>query len=133
MRQQIGPAKNYCRCLGTVLILVPGVWEERLTTRVCEEPNIEDCYIAVASRDALERRDMRLWCSASLVNGSRFFSLEAVISRTSPGGRPSTESPEPKRASRADHGWMARAAQDPGVSAAEKRTLDLITDHSMIP
>ena len=47
---------------GTVLILVPSVWEERLTTRFCEERNIRDCYVAVESRDALERRDLRLWC-----------------------------------------------------------------------
>ena len=76
---------------------------------------------------------MRLWCSASWVNGSRIFSLEAVISRTSPGGRPSPESPERKRASLADHGRMARAASAFGVSPSEKRTLDLITDHPMIP
>ena len=39
--------------------------------------------------------------------GSSFFSLEAVVSRVSPGGGPRTQSPERKRA------------------------LDLITDHPM--
>ena len=38
----------------TVLILVPSVWEERLTTRFCNDRHIRDCYVAVESRDALE-------------------------------------------------------------------------------
>ncbi len=49
---------DYSRRPGTVLILVPSVWEERLTTRFCEDRNIRDCYVAVESRDALERRDL---------------------------------------------------------------------------
>ena len=75
---------DYSRRPDTVLILVPSVWEERLTTRFCEDRNIRDCYVAVESRDALERSDLRLWCSTSWVFGSRFFSLEGVTSRTSP-------------------------------------------------
>ena len=47
---------DYSRRPGAVLILVPSVWEERLTTRFCDDRNIDDCYIAVESRDALERR-----------------------------------------------------------------------------
>ena len=50
---------DYSRRPGTVLILTPSVWEERLTTRFCEDRNIRDCYVAVESRDALERRDRR--------------------------------------------------------------------------
>ena len=61
---------DYSRRPGTVLILVPSVWEERLTTRFCEDRNIRDCYVAVESRDALERRDLRLWCCTSWVIGS---------------------------------------------------------------
>ena len=102
---------NHSRRPGTVLILVPSVWEERLTARFCEDRNIRDCYVAVESRDALERRDLRLWCCTSWVIGSRFFSLEGVTSRASPG----------------------RAAPAFGVSPSEKRTLDPITDHPMIP
>ena len=71
---------DYTRRPGTVLILVPSVWEERLTTRFCEERNIRDCYVAVESRDALARRDLRLWCSTSWVIGSRLFSLKGGIS-----------------------------------------------------
>ena len=67
---------DYTRRPDTVLILVPSVWEERLTTRFCEERNIRDCYVGVESRDALERRDLRLCCCTSWVIGSRFFSTE---------------------------------------------------------
>ena len=56
---------DYSRRPGTVLILVPSVWEERLTARFCEDRNIHDCYVAVESRDALARRDLRLWCCTS--------------------------------------------------------------------
>ena len=124
---------DYERRPDTILILVPSVWEERLTTRFCEERNIRDCYVAVESRDALERRDLRPWCCTSWVIGSSFFSLEGVISRSSPGGGPRTQSPERKRASIPNPGRMAQAAPAFGVSPSEKRTLDLITDHPMIP
>ena len=51
---------DYPRRPRAVLILTPSVWEERLTTRFCENRNLRDSYIAVESRDALERRDLRL-------------------------------------------------------------------------
>ena len=124
---------DYTRRPDTVLILVPSVWEERLTTRFCEERNIRDCYVAVESKDALERRDLRLWCCTSWVIGSSFFSLKGVVSRSSPGGGPRTQSPERKRASLPRPERMAQAAPTFGLSPAEKRTLDLITDHPMVP
>ncbi len=124
---------DYSRRPGTILILVPSVWEERLTTRFCEERNIRDCYVAVESRDALERRDLRLWCCTSWVIGSRFFSLKGVVSRASTGGAPHTASPERKRASIPNPERMVQAAPAFGVSPSGKRTLDLITDHPMIP
>ena len=124
---------DYTRRPDTILILGPSVWEERLTTRFCEDRNIRDCYVAVESRDALERRDLRLWCCTSWVIGSRFFSLEAVSARASPGGGPRTESPERKRASLPRPERMAQAAPAFGVSPSEERTLDLIIDHPMIP
>ena len=124
---------DYSRRPGAVLILVPSVWEERLTTRFCEKRNIQDYYVAVESGDALERRDIRLWCSTSWVIGNRFFSLKAVVSRNSPGGGLRTLSPERKRASIPNPERMAQAAPAFGVSPSDKRTLDLITDHPMIP
>ena len=124
---------DYTRRPDTVLVLVPSVWEERLTTRFCENRNLRDSYIAVESRDALERRDLRLWCCTSWAIGSRFFTLEGVVSRASPGGAPRTESPERKRASIPDPERMVEAAPAFGINPSEKRTLDLITDHPMIP
>ena len=123
---------DYTRRPDTILILVPSVWEERLTTRFCEDRNIRDCYVAVESRDALERRHLRLWHKYSWV-GSTYRTLEDVSSHGSPGGRRSTASPERKRASLPRPERMVRAAPAFGVSPSEKRTLDLITDHPMIP
>ena len=124
---------DYTRRPGTVLILVPSVWEERLTTRFCEERNIRDCYVGVESRDALERRDLRLWCCTSWVIGSRFFSLKDVSAHGSPGGGPRMQATSRKRASLPRPERMAPAAPAFGVSPSGKRTLDLITDHPMIP
>ena len=124
---------DYSRRPGAVLVLVPSVWEERLTTRFCDDRNIDGCYVAVESVDALERRDIRLWCCTSWIIGSPFFSLEAVVSRNSPSGGPRTQSPERKRASLPRPERMAQSAPAFGVSPSEKRTLDFITDHPMIP
>ncbi len=123
---------DYTRRPSAVLILTPSVWEERLTTRFCERLNLDDCYVAVESRDALERRDLRLWHKYSWV-GSTYRTLEDVSSHGNPGGRRSTASPERKRASLPRPERMAQAAPAFGVSPSEKRTLDLITDHPMIP
>ena len=123
---------DYSRRPSAVLILTPSVWEERLTSRFCERLNLDDCYVAVETRDALERRDLRLWHKYSWV-GSSYRTLEDVSSHGSPGGRHSTASPERKRASLPRPERMAQAAPAFGVSPSEKRTLDLITDHPMIP
>ena len=123
---------DYTRRPSAVLILVPSVWEERLTTRFCERLNLDDCYVAVESRNALERRDLRLWHKYSWV-GSTYRTLEDVSSHGSPGGAPRMESPERKRASIPRPERMAQAAPAFSVSPSEKRTLDLITDHPMIP
>ena len=116
----------------TVLILVPSAWELRRTARFCERLNLDDCYVAVESRDALERRDLRLWHKYSWV-GSSYHTLKDVSAHGSPGGGPRTDSPERKRASLPQPERMAQAAPAFGVSPSEKRTLDLITDHPMIP
>ena len=123
---------DYTRRPSAVLILTPSVWEERLTTRFCERLNLDDCYVAVETRDALERRDLRLWHKYSWV-GSTYRTPADVSAHGSSGGRRSTASPERKRASLPRPERMAQAAPAFGVSPAEKRTLDLITDHPMIP
>ena len=106
---------DYTRRPSTVLILVPSVWEERLTTRFCERLNLDDCYVAVESRNALERRDLRLWHKYSWV-GSTYRTLEDVSSQGSPSGRRSTASLERKRASLPRPERMAQAAPTFGVS-----------------
>ncbi|MYD36273.1 MAG: hypothetical protein F4X20_04510 [Dehalococcoidia bacterium] len=123
---------DYRRRPGAVLVLVPSIWEERLTTRFCDDRNIEDCYVAVESRDALESEDRRLWRCTSFVIGSPFFSLNGVVSRNTPVGS-RTQSPERKRASIPQPERMIGVAPAFGVCPAEKRTLDIITDHPMIP
>ena len=124
---------DYTRRPDTVLILVPSVWEERLTGRFCERIYLRDSYIAVESRHALERRDLRLWQQTTGLFGSTYHTLNHVNSQGSPGGRPRTESPERKRASIPQPERMVEAAQAFGINPAEKRTLDLVTDHPMIP
>ena len=123
---------DYTRRPDTVLILTPSVWEERLTTRFCVDLNLSDCFVAVESRDALERRDLRLWRRPSFVFGSRRHTLETVCSHGSPGGAHRTESPSRKRASIPHPERLAQAAPAFGVAPSEKRTLDLVTDHPMI-
>ena len=123
---------DYTRRPSAVLVLTPSVWEERLTTRFCINLNLDDCFVAVETRNALERRDLRLWHKYSWV-GSTYRTLEDVSSHGSPGGRRSTASPERKRASLPRPERTAQAAPAFGVSPSEKRTLDLVTDHPMIP
>ena len=122
---------DYTRRPGTVLILVPSAWELRRTARFCINNDLRDCYVAVESRDALARRDLRLWCEPTGLFGLTYYTLETVSAYASRGGGP--QSPERKRASIPDPEQMAQAAPAFGVSPAEKRTLDLITDHPMIP
>ena len=59
--------------------------------------------------------------------------LEDVSTHGSSGGGLRTESPERKRASIPRPERMVEAAPTFGISQSEKRTLDLITGHPMIP
>ena len=118
---------------GTVLILTPSVWEQRLTTRFCMELNLEDSYVAVESRDTLERREYDAWQKTSGLFSGSYYTLDFVSSQGGPGGALHTESPSRKRASIPNPERMVQAAPAFGISPAEKRTLDLITDHPMIP
>ena len=124
---------DYTRRPDTVLILTPSIWEERLTSRFCIDLNFHDCFVAVESRDALESRGRRLWRHPTGLFGLSYHALETVSSRGSPGGGPHTESPGRKRASLPRPERMEQAAPAFGLSPSEKRTLDLITDHPMIP
>ena len=124
---------DYDRRPGTVLILVPSAWELRRTARFCIVNDLRDCYVAVESRDALERRDLRLWCEPTGLLGLTDYTLEIVVSYGKRGGGSGVQSPERKRASIPQPERMVGDAPAFGVSPAEKRMLDLITDHPMIP
>ena len=124
---------DYTRRPDAVLILVPSIWEERLTTRFCMELNLEDSYVGVESRDTLERRNYHVWQKTSGLFSGTYHTLNHVSSQGSPGGRPRTESPERKRASIPRPERMVEAAPAFGITPSEKRTLDLTTDHPMIP
>ena len=123
---------DYTRRPSATLVLTPSVWEERLTTRFCINLNLHDCFVAVETRDALERRDLRLWRRYSWV-GSSYHTLKDVSAHGSPGGGLRTQSPGRKRASLPGPERMAQTALAFGISPSEKRTLDLVTDHPMIP
>ena len=118
---------------GIVLVLTPSVWEQRLTARFCEQRDLRGCFVAVESREALERRGGRVWQSTSFLIGGRRRALEGVISQASRGGRRRAASPSRKRASLPRPERMVQDAPAFGISPSEKRTLDLITDHPMIP
>ncbi len=124
---------DYTRRPDTILILTPSHWEQGLTTRFCMDVNLSDCYVAVESREALERRDLRLWCEPSFLFGSSCHTLKFVSSQGSPGVALRTESPSRKRASIPRPERMVQAAPTFGISPSEKRTLDLVADHPMIP
>ncbi len=124
---------DYERRPGTVLILVPSAWELRRTGRFCIVNGLHDCYVAVESRDTLESRDLRLWCELSGLTGLTYHTLEGTIAQASPGGGAAAQSPDRKRASIPNPERMAQDAPAFGLSPAEKRTLDLVTDHPMIP
>ena len=124
---------HYTRRPGTVLILTPSVWEQRLTTRFCMELNLEDSYVGVESRDTLERRDIHVWKKTSGLFSGSYYTLDFVSSQGGPGGALHTESPERKRASIPNPERMIQTAPTFGISPSEKRTLDLVSDHPMIP
>ena len=90
---------------------------------------LDDCFVAVETRDALERRDLRQWRKYSWA-GSSYHTLKDVSAHGSPGGGPRMQSTSRKRASLPRPERMAPAF---GISPSEKRTLDLVTDHPMIP
>ena len=124
---------DYTRRSGTVLILTPSVWEQRLTTRFCMELNIEDSYVGLESRDTLERRDLHVWQKTSGLFSGSYYTLDFVSSQGGPGGALRAESPSRKRASIPHPERLVQAAPTFGISPSEERVLDLITDHPMIP
>ncbi len=124
---------DYTRRPDTILILTPSIWEQRLTTRFCMELNLEDSYGGVEFRDTLERRDYHVWQKTSGLFSGSYYNLDFVSLQGGTGGALHTESPERKRASIPRPEQMVQTAPTFGISPSEKRVLDLITDHPMIP
>ena len=124
---------RYNRRPSVVLVLVPSPWEQRLTDEFCLNADLRDCYVAVENRETLEAWERLAWISSNWVIGRMYRTLEQVVSQAEPGGRFQPEAPERKRASLPDPERMVRSSPAFGLSPAEKRALDLITDHPMIP
>ena len=124
---------DYTRRPDAVLVLTPSAWELRLTTRFSMELNFEDSYVGVESQDTLERRDLHVWQKTSGQFSGSYYTLDFVSSQGDPSGRLFTESPSRKRASIPNPERMVQAASTFGISPSEKRTLDLMTDHPMMP
>ena len=116
-----------------VLVLVPSPWEQRLTDEFCLNVDLQDCYVGVESRETLEAWDRQAWISSNWTFGRTYRTLEQVVSQAIHGGWFHPEAPERKRASLPDPQRMVQSAPAFGISPAEKRALDLITDHPMIP
>ena len=98
------------------------------------ELNLEGSYVGEESRDVLERRDSHVWQKTSGLFSGSYYNLGFVSSQGGPAGALHTESPERKRASipHPERAWCG--LRRPSASAqSEKRTLDLVTDHPMIP
>ena len=124
---------HYTRRPDTILVLTPSVWEQRLTTRFSMELNLEDSYVGVESQDTLERRNYHVWQKTSGLFSGSYYTLDFVSSQGGTGGALHTESPERKRASIPNPERMVQAAPTFGVSPSEKRILDMVTDHPMMP
>ncbi len=124
---------DYTRRPDTIFVLTPSVWEQRLTTGFCMELNLDDSYVGVESRDTLERRDLHVWQKTSGLFSGSYYTLDFVSSQGDPSGRLFTEPPSRKRASIPNPERMVQTAPTFGISPSEKRTLDLVSDHPMIP
>ena len=116
-----------------VLVLVPSPWEQRLTDEFCLNVELRDCYVGVENRETLEGWERLDWISSNWVIGRRYRTLEQVVSEAEAVTWFHPETPERKRASLPDPERMVQSAPAFGLSPAEKRALDLITDHPMIP
>ena len=124
---------HYTRRPDTILVLTPSVWEQRLTTRFSMALNLEDSYVGVESQDTLERRNYHVWQKTSGLFSGSYYTLDFLSSQGGTGGELHTESPERKRASIPNPERMVQAAPTFGVSPSEKRILDMVTDHPMMP
>ena len=116
-----------------VLVLVPSPWEQRLTDEFCLNADLRDYYVAVECRETLEGWERSEWIGSNWTFGRTYRTLEQVVSQADSGGWFRPEAPERKRATLPDPERLVQSVPVFGMSPAEKRVLDLITDHPMIP
>ena len=124
---------HHSRRPSVVLVLVPSPWEQRLTDEFCLNADLQDYYVGVERRETLEGWERLDWISSNWTFGRTYRTLEQVVSQADTGMWFRPEAPERKRAILPEPERMVKAAPAFGVSPAEKRALDLITDHPMIP
>ncbi|MCY4448399.1 MAG: helix-turn-helix domain-containing protein [Chloroflexi bacterium] len=101
--------------------------------RLCRRTHLDDCFVGVESRDALESEDSRLWLERTLGGYDKYRTLHDVRSRCRTGRGPLPQQRARRRASLPHPERMARSAPAFGLSPSEKRVLDLLTDHPMLP
>ena len=128
-RQRAISEYRYRRRPGTLLVLTPSVWEQGLTTRFGMDLNIDDCYVAMESREDWNSNN---WRYASWLFGSLPYSLVFIRSPGSPNRGRTTEPPVRKQASLPDTEHMVSSAPAIGLTPSDKRTLVLVTDHPKI-
>ena len=124
---------HHSRRPSVALVLVPSPWEQRLTEEFCRNVDLRDYYVGVESRETLEEWNRQVWLSSGWTFGSYYYTLEQAVSQADPMNRFQPEAPERKRATLPDPERMVQPAPAFGISPSEKRALDLITDHPMIP
>lgn len=124
---------DFARRPEAILILTPTEWEQRLTARFCIDRNLQDCYVTAELRGALEDRQRRLWQQTSFLVEGDYCSLETIAAHKSYGGWALSTSSSRKRASIPDPEQLTKSSPTFGLKPSEKRVLDLITDHPMIP
>ena len=76
---------------------------------------------------------LRLWQQTSFLQQGEYCSLETIVAQGGYGGARFTESPSRKRATIPNPERTVKAAPTFGLRPSEKRVLDLVTDHPMIP
>ena len=123
---------EYPRRPGTVLILTPSAWERDTAIRYWRAKAFQGGYVAAESSDALASRELSVWGRIDSVTGG-VRTLAEVVAESNPGEERPAASPARKRSSIPAPERMVREAPTFGLSQDEKRVLDIITDHPMIP
>ncbi len=123
---------DYSQSPGMLVILTPSEWERNLAADYWASGFGGHGYVGAESEAALTRRDLPEWSRIDSVIGGKD-TLAAIGKEARPTPELVTSSPTRTRASMPDPDEMVRAASTFGLSQAEKRLLDIVTCHPMIP